>query len=112
MSTLAHRDLARRQIEFARRYTLILLQDLDDADWFRQPSEGVTHIAWQVAHLAMAEYYFENNSLYYAKTNYEKIINNFPKSSMFNYALYKRSVAAGDHVTLQPTAIDYVVLVK
>ncbi|MBM4394801.1 MAG: tetratricopeptide repeat protein [Deltaproteobacteria bacterium] len=41
------------------------------------------------AHLAMAEYYFENNSLYYAKTNYEKIINNHPKSSMFNYALYK-----------------------
>ena len=56
MSTLAHRDLARRQIEFARRYTLGLLQDLDDGDWFRQPSDGVTHVAWQVAHLAMAEY--------------------------------------------------------
>lgn len=41
------------------------------------------------AHLAMAEYYFENNSLYYAKTNYEKIITNFPKSAMYNYALYK-----------------------
>ncbi|NOZ02954.1 MAG: tetratricopeptide repeat protein [Deltaproteobacteria bacterium] len=41
------------------------------------------------AHLAMGEYYFENNSLYYAKINYEKIINNFPKSSMYNYALYK-----------------------
>ena len=39
--------------------------------------------------LAMAEYYFENNSLYYAKTNYEKIINNFPKASMYNYAQYK-----------------------
>jgi beta-galactosidase len=35
---------------------------------------------------------------------------NTPK--LVNYALYKRSVAAGDHVTLQPTAIDYVVLVK
>ena len=56
MSTLAQRDLACRQIEFARRYTLLLLQDLDDADWFRQPGEGVTHVAWQVAHLAMAEY--------------------------------------------------------
>ena len=41
------------------------------------------------AHLAMGEYYFENNSLYYAKVNYEKIISNFPKSSMYNYALYK-----------------------
>lgn len=42
MSTLAQRDLACRQIEFARRYTLLLLQDLDDADWFRQPGEGVS----------------------------------------------------------------------
>lgn len=41
------------------------------------------------SHLAMAEYYFETNSLYYAKTNYEKIIQNFPKAAMFNYALYK-----------------------
>ena len=35
---------------------------------------------------------------------------NSPK--LVNYALYKRSVAAGDHVTLQPTTMDYVVLVK
>lgn len=40
-------------------------------------------------YLSLGEYYFETNSLYYAKTNYEKIINNYPKSSMFNYALYK-----------------------
>jgi tetratricopeptide (TPR) repeat protein len=41
------------------------------------------------SHLAMAEYYFETNSLHYAKINYEKIIQNFPKTSMYNYALYK-----------------------
>lgn len=41
------------------------------------------------AHLSLGEYYFENNSLYYAKSNYEKIITNFPKSPMYNYALYK-----------------------
>jgi hypothetical protein len=35
---------------------------------------------------------------------------NAPK--LVNYALYKRSVVAGDHVTLQPTAMDYVVLIK
>jgi hypothetical protein len=35
---------------------------------------------------------------------------NSPK--LVNYALYKRSVVAGDRVTLQPTAMDYVVLVK
>jgi uncharacterized damage-inducible protein DinB len=56
MSATAQLELARKQIEFARGYTLQLLQDMDDADWFRQPTEKVTHIAWQVGHLAMAEY--------------------------------------------------------
>ena len=41
------------------------------------------------AHLGMGDYYFENNSLYYAKVNYEKIINNFPKANSCNYARYK-----------------------
>ncbi|TNF25286.1 MAG: tetratricopeptide repeat protein [Deltaproteobacteria bacterium] len=41
------------------------------------------------SHLTLAEYYFDKDSLYYAKTNYEKIIQNFPNHAMFNYALYK-----------------------
>lgn len=41
------------------------------------------------SHLTLAEYYFDKDSLYYAKTNYERIIQNFPKHRMFNYALYK-----------------------
>lgn len=49
-------QIAIRQIEFARAYTLTLLDGLPDDDWFRQPAEGVTHVAWQVGHLAMAEY--------------------------------------------------------
>ncbi len=49
-------QLAIDQIKFARKYTLDLIKDVDDAEWFRQPSEGVTHLAWQVGHLAMAEY--------------------------------------------------------
>jgi hypothetical protein len=44
------------QITFARNYTQRLLEHTDPAEWFRQPSEGVTHVAWQVGHLAMAEY--------------------------------------------------------
>ena len=44
------------RIKSARRYTLALLDDVADEDWFRQPTEGVSHIAWQVGHLAMAEY--------------------------------------------------------
>jgi hypothetical protein len=53
MSQLA---LALDQIRFARGYTGKLLEATDPADWFRQPAEGVSHIAWQVGHLAMAEY--------------------------------------------------------
>lgn len=49
-------DLARKQIDYARQYTLGLLAGFDDADWFRQPAGCDTHLAWQVGHLAMAEY--------------------------------------------------------
>lgn len=56
MSDKARITLARKQIEFARGYTLQMLEDIEESDWFRQPAEGVTHVAWQVGHLAMAEY--------------------------------------------------------
>jgi hypothetical protein len=49
-------QLAIEQISFARDYTVRLLEQTSPADWFRQPPGGVTHIAWQVGHLAMAEY--------------------------------------------------------
>jgi hypothetical protein len=49
-------DLAVSQIEFARKYTLGLLEDVAEADWFRQVSPCPTHLAWQVGHLAMAQY--------------------------------------------------------
>lgn len=49
-------DDALEHIRRARVYTLRLLADLEPDDWFRQPAEGVTHIAWQVGHIAMAQY--------------------------------------------------------
>ncbi len=49
-------DVARRQIEFARNYTQSLLEDIEDDDWFRMPDGCVSHIAWQVGHLSMAQY--------------------------------------------------------
>jgi uncharacterized damage-inducible protein DinB len=53
----SHRvELARQQMQFARNYTLGLLKDIDDAQWFLQPGGVVTHVAWQVGHLAMAQY--------------------------------------------------------
>jgi uncharacterized damage-inducible protein DinB len=45
------------QFATARRYTLGLLDQTDPGDWFRQPPGGVSHIAWQVGHLATAEYF-------------------------------------------------------
>lgn len=48
-------QLALDQIRSARAYTLELLTDLQPQDWFAMPG-GVTHVAWQVGHLAMAEY--------------------------------------------------------
>jgi hypothetical protein len=43
------------QIDFTRRY---LLERLDTplSDWFTVPLGGVSHIAWQVGHMTIAEY--------------------------------------------------------
>lgn len=49
-------QLALRQIEFARSYVLSILAEIDEADWFVMPPSCPTHVAWQVGHLAMAEY--------------------------------------------------------
>jgi hypothetical protein len=40
----------------ARRYTEDLLANTNDDDWFRLPTGGVSHIAWQAGHLAVCEY--------------------------------------------------------
>lgn len=53
MSRLA---LALEQIATARRYTLNLLQAVPTDQWWRMPPGGVSHVAWQAGHLAMAEY--------------------------------------------------------
>ena len=44
------------QICTARRYTLQLIEHVDPSDWFQMPREGVTHVAWQMGHLAVAEF--------------------------------------------------------
>ena len=51
-----NRELAQKQIEFARDYTVRLISDVDEADWFTQPAECPAHLAWEIGHLAMAEY--------------------------------------------------------
>jgi hypothetical protein len=44
------------QIVFARNYTLGLLDQTPMTEWFQIPPSGVSHVAWQVGHLAYAEY--------------------------------------------------------
>ncbi|MEO9934288.1 DinB family protein [Rhodopirellula bahusiensis] len=49
-------EAARGQIEFARQYTLELLQATPMDRWFEIPPGGVSHVAWQVGHLAVSQY--------------------------------------------------------
>ena len=49
-------SIAIKQIESARAYTKTMLADLTPEDWYFVPDPPVSHIAWQVGHLAMAEY--------------------------------------------------------
>ena len=49
-------QLARQQIEGARAYTKQLLEATPTDLWFTTPENGKTHIAWQVGHLAFAQY--------------------------------------------------------
>ena len=48
-------EIVIKHLEFARKYTLSLLDGLADDDWFEMP-QGITHIAWQVGHIAMSQY--------------------------------------------------------
>jgi DinB superfamily len=44
------------QIDFARRYTRERIVTVPLAQWFTIPPNGVTNMAWQVGHLAFAQY--------------------------------------------------------
>jgi DinB family protein len=45
------------QIRFARWYTTELLGDIPQERWFEMPAGAPTHVAWQVGHLASAQYF-------------------------------------------------------
>jgi DinB superfamily len=44
------------RLERSRGYTQSFLTDLAPEEWFWQPAGGTTHVAWQVAHVAVAQY--------------------------------------------------------
>jgi hypothetical protein len=56
MSTNAHIELAINQIRGSRIFTKRFLTDLTDAEWFWMPPQYTTHIAWQIGHIATAQY--------------------------------------------------------
>ena len=47
---------AAQRLDFVRAMTLDLLQDIPDEKWFQTAGPGLTHIAWQMGHIAIAEY--------------------------------------------------------
>jgi TolA-binding protein len=57
---------------------------LDDLVQLHQKSKLIAK-----AYLSLGEHHFETDNLYSAKNAYEKIVFNYKRSSMFNYALYK-----------------------
>jgi hypothetical protein len=56
MSISERLGIAKRHLASAREYLLVNLEDLSEVDWFWMPDPAITHIAWQVGHLAMAQY--------------------------------------------------------
>jgi hypothetical protein len=56
MSNDPRLSVAIAQIEAARSYTLTLLAGITNDDWFQMPDGAPTHLAWQVGHIAMAQY--------------------------------------------------------
>ena len=85
-------ESALNQIRAARLYTKDMLSHVNDDDWFRQPSEGVTHIAWQVGHLAVAEYGLALKRLRGGKGDDAQLI-----SPNFRTLFGKGSVPTADH---------------
>lgn len=53
---LAMREVVLGQIEFARKYTLELLEATPEELWHIVPNGAKTHVAWQVGHLAVSQY--------------------------------------------------------
>lgn len=49
-------ELALAQIQSARNYLLAMIADVSDDEWFQMPAGWPSHLAWQIGHLAMAEY--------------------------------------------------------
>jgi DinB superfamily len=55
-AVLSGRDHAVAQVRWMRSYTLQLIDSVPQDLWYRVPSGLSTHLAWQVGHIAVAQY--------------------------------------------------------
>lgn len=56
-SDLLHgRDQVLHQMSWARQYSLQLIESVPRELWYVQPAGVLTHLAWQVGHLAVSQY--------------------------------------------------------
>ncbi len=56
MADAAQWELTKQRIAFTDKMICEFIEGLEPELWFRMPSEGVTHIAWQVGHITLANY--------------------------------------------------------
>src|SRR5262245_12522100 len=55
-TAMSRLQFALDQIVFASNYTCGFLEQTKTNDWFRIPAAGISHIGWQIGHLAFAKY--------------------------------------------------------
>lgn len=49
-------DIIFEDLQQVRAYTNDMLRHVDESLWFRQPTPDANHVAWQVGHMAIAQY--------------------------------------------------------
>jgi len=54
---MARNDFLAANLKRGRMYTNMILDEVRPEDWFRLPAPGTTHVAWQVGHMASAQYH-------------------------------------------------------
>ncbi len=54
--TLVYRETALGQLAFTRDYLLRMLETIPESSWLTVPNGAPSNIAWQVGHLAVAQY--------------------------------------------------------
>ena len=54
MADAAQWELTKQRIAFTDQMFRDFIDGLESDLWFRMPNEGVTHVAWQVGHITIA----------------------------------------------------------